>query len=230
MQLSQTTINTLKNFAAINPNLVFKSGNVIKTIATAKNILATATVEESFPQEFGIYDLNEFLSVMSLFDAPTLDFSNDGKSVRVRDAGGRSSVNYFFSDASILTAPTKDLTMPKTEVSFELSDADMSMLRRAASTLGAPNVVVIGVEGESNITLQVTDVSNPTVNTFEIKLDDNVTRPEGNFSLVFSISNFKITGGDYIVSLSSKLISHFKNKTSPVEYWIALEKSSTFNA
>ena len=32
--------------------------------------------------------------------------------------------------------------------------------------------------------------------------------------------------GDYDVEVSSKSISHFKNKKLPVEYWIALEKDS----
>jgi hypothetical protein len=42
------------------------------------------------------------------------------------------------------------------------------------------------------------------------------------------IGNLKMLPGDYTVSISSKLISHFKNANLPVEYWIALEKTSTF--
>ena len=34
--------------------------------------------------------------------------------------------------------------------------------------------------------------------------------------------------GSYDVSVSSKNISHFKNKNSEVEYWIALEPESTY--
>jgi hypothetical protein len=43
------------------------------------------------------------------------------------------------------------------------------------------------------------------------------------------IGNLKMLPGDYTVSISSKLISHFKNTNLPVEYWIALEKTSTFS-
>ena len=48
MQLSESTLSVLKNFSTINPNLVFKQGNQIKTISVAKNILATATITETF--------------------------------------------------------------------------------------------------------------------------------------------------------------------------------------
>jgi hypothetical protein len=34
--------------------------------------------------------------------------------------------------------------------------------------------------------------------------------------------------GDYEVGISSKLISHFVNKELGIEYWIALEKTSTY--
>jgi hypothetical protein len=37
----------------------------------------------------------------------------------------------------------------------------------------------------------------------------------------------KMLDGDYDVSVSSKKISHFKHKTKPIEYWIALESDST---
>jgi len=71
MELSDRTLSVLKNFANINSNIVFREGNDLKTISVAKNILAKATLDEAVPQEFGIYDLNEFLNVLSLVENPT---------------------------------------------------------------------------------------------------------------------------------------------------------------
>ena len=69
MKLSNETRDVLKNFASINSNIVFNGGNEIKTMSEAKNIMSTATVAETFPDNLlGIYDLNEFLGVMSMFD------------------------------------------------------------------------------------------------------------------------------------------------------------------
>ena len=67
MNLSNETVSVLKNFATINQNLVIKSGNSISTISAQKNIIAKATVKETFPKDFAIYDLNEFLAALSLF-------------------------------------------------------------------------------------------------------------------------------------------------------------------
>ena len=64
-----------RSFSDINPNILIKSGNTIKTISEAKNVLATAVVDNEFPQQFGIYDLKEFISVLSLVDKPNLKFA-----------------------------------------------------------------------------------------------------------------------------------------------------------
>ena len=77
MELKESTLSILKNFASINPNIVIAEGNTLKTITEAKNVLATATVEESFPKTVGIYDLSEFLGVLSLVDVPKLEFNDD---------------------------------------------------------------------------------------------------------------------------------------------------------
>ena len=63
MKLSEQTVNILKNFSDINQNILVKSGNQLQTMSTMKNILGTAEVSETFPRDFGIYDLNEFLGV-----------------------------------------------------------------------------------------------------------------------------------------------------------------------
>ena len=225
MKLSNDTQATLKNFAAINSNLVVSQGNTIRTISEAKNILARATVSEQFDTSFGVYDLNEFLGVMSMFDDPDVVINDDAAFATVKQ--DRRSVKYFFSDPSILTAPAKDIELPTTDVTFNLSQDDMNSIRKAASTLGVTDLVVTAEEGGTGLTLLVTDVKDPTSNSFNIELSE-CTRPSEPFKFVFNIANFKFVNGDYHVAISSKLISHFKNTSTPVEYWVALEKNSTF--
>ena len=64
MKLSNGTVTVLKNFSTINQNLVIKAGSKISTMSAMKNIIAKATVEETFPRDIAIYDLNEFLSAL----------------------------------------------------------------------------------------------------------------------------------------------------------------------
>lgn len=225
MKLSNETIATLKNFASINSNLVINVGSTVKTISEAKNILATAHIKESFDTSFGIYDLNEFLGVLSMFDDPEMQVSDDNNSVVIKQ--NKSSVKYFFSDPSILTSPSKDIVMPDPEVTFKLSADNMNALKRASAALGVTDVIVVGEADDNKVKLQVTDVRDATANSFDIELDE-CTRSSEPFKFVYNIANFKFLPGDYEVKITSKLISHFKNANVPVEYWVALEKTSTF--
>ena len=102
MKISKETVSILKTLANVNTNILLTPGSKLATISPQKNIVAEITVAESFPEEFGIYDLNEFLGVLSLFSDAELEFTD--KQVTLSE--GRSSIKYFAADASILVKPT----------------------------------------------------------------------------------------------------------------------------
>jgi len=60
MKLSKHTLNMLKNFSDINMSIEIKEGNILRTVSVQKNILAQAELEDTFPQDFAIYELNRF--------------------------------------------------------------------------------------------------------------------------------------------------------------------------
>lgn len=227
MKLSEDTIAILKNFSSINPNLVIKPADkdkqTISTIAEAKNILASAEIAEVFPRELGIYDLGEFLSVLGLFDSDRdLDFSDSHVTV----GSGSYRCDYHYADPSILTAPQKAITMPSADVEVTIPATILDQVRKAAGVLGHSSVSLQGKDGE--ITLTVLDPKVASSNRFSVTLDgDNACKSE--FDLQFLISNLKILPGDYNVELSSKLISRWEHTQTPVEYYIALEKTSSFS-
>lgn len=224
MELSNFTMQVLKNFASINSNIVIKPGNTIMTVAEAKNVLASATVDETFPQEFGIYDLSEFLSVLGLVDSPRVRFEEH--SMLIGDQVGRAQIKYFFSDPENLTAPTKVIGMPEANVSFTLDQTTLNSLKRAASALGHSEVSITGTK--NLITLSVIDKDNHTSNTYSINVDG--TADTDSFNFILNITNLKLIPADYKVEISSRLISQFTslNLDKEIKYWIALEKSSTY--
>lgn len=229
MKLSDSTTQILKNYASINSNIVFNPGSRITTISEARNILSSATVDAEFPSCFGVYDLNEFLGVLSLVDEPQVKFED--KFAVIADSTGRSKIKYFFTDTDMLTSPNgtmldKAMAMDSFEVEFELDPDTLNKVKRAASALGHSVVSVTADNG--SLVLTVFDAENPTTNTFSIDL--NGTYESENFSLVLSIANLKIIPGTYNVGLSSKLMSRFTHTEQDVTYWIALEKSSTYGA
>jgi hypothetical protein len=223
MELSDNTLQVLKNFSTINQNIMIRTGNTIKTISEARNVLATAVVDAEFPQDFGIYDLNEFIGVLGLVDTPRLKFEDEY--VTVGDSTGRSKVKYFFSPEETLTTPQKDIKMPEAEVKFTLDNDTLNRLKKAASALGHGEVSITGKDGV--LSLSVVESQNSTSNQYSIDIDGDFGNATFNF--ILSIANLKILPGDYDVSISNKLISNFSHKEFNLDYWIALEKTSNYN-
>lgn len=223
MELNDGTLQVLKNFSGINQNILIKEGNTLRTISEARTVLARAAVKEQFPKNFGIYDLNEFIGVLSLVDTPRLKFDDDY--VTIGDSTGRSKVKYFFSAEEMLTTPQKDITMPDAEVKFVLTNDTLNKLKRAAAALGHSEVSISNNNGV--LSLSVVETQNSTSNTFSMDIDGEYNQ-EANFKFVLNIANLKILPGDYDVEISSKLITQFSHKEHDVQYWIALEKTSTY--
>ena len=229
MKLTDHTTQVLKNFSAINSNVVFQPGKMISTISEARNILSSASVDVEFPVEFGVYDLNEFLGVVSLVDEPEIKI--DEKFAVIGDSTGRSKIKYFFTDVDMLTAPSatmleKAQAMNDFEVSFTFDQDTLNKIKRAASALGHTSVSITASSGA--IALTVFDPENSTSNTFTIEIAGKYESEDFNF--ILNIQNLKILPGDYNVGLSSKLMSRFTHTDKNVNYWIALEKSSTYGA
>ena len=223
MKLNTNTHNILKNFSEINTNILIKPGKELSTISTMRNIFAKASIDESFDTEFGIYDLNEFLAVVSGMNKPELSLQD--KHMTISPEGSKSKVKYFYSDPSVIVAPTKEVNMPEAEVTFSLTEANLEQLKKMAAILKSPDLALIGEKG-GDIVLKVCDKKNDTSNNFDIIVGENAT---ADYTFYFKIENMKMIPGDYDVSVSSKSISHFKNKKLPIEYWIALEPDSTIS-
>ena len=223
MKLSSNTTSVLKNFASINQNLVIKEGKEITTMSAMKNIVARAEVEEEFPQEVAIYDLNEFLSALSLFKSPNLEFQDTYVNI-TEENNPKTSLKYFYSDPSVVTTPNKMITMPSNEVTFTLESATLSNITKAAAVIGSADLVLENSSGTPSLTVK--DKKNDTANSYSMGVD---TKGDGKFSFFFKVENLKLIDGKYTVEVSSKNISHMKNESTPIEYWIALEPESNYS-
>jgi hypothetical protein len=217
--LSKNTLDVLKNFSTINSSIVFRKGSTVRTISNAENILAKFTGEEVFPSDFAIYDLSQFLSGISLFNDPQLEFtSNDFVSIR----GGRTSAKYYFSDPEITlkSAPEKNVNFPGADLQFNLSADDLLALQKASAVYGLPDLTFQSEEGLDTIKLILRDKENDTSNTYDITVAGCST---GTYSLDVKIDNIRVLPGDYSIKVSKALISEWNNATVDLTYYIALE-------
>lgn len=221
MKLSDNTLNVLKNFASINQGLVVKPGQTLRTISSNKAILAEATVAETFPNEFGVYDLHKLLGVLSQskgsaeveFEENALLFRSMGK-IRIR----------YTAPSLILSPPNKNINVPSYDVKFKLPNDVLSWVFSTASILKCPNVVVKSDGKDGPITIWAMDVKGEIVDDASISVDGTC---DGAFQAVLKIENLKIIPGNYSVEISSAGVSKFTNSDVSVNYWIAIEQASS---
>ena len=220
MKLSDSTLSLLKNFSTINQSILFKKGNKLRTISVMKNILAEATVSEEFPKDFGVYELNQFLNGMALYNSPELDFQDDSYVV-IKE--GRSRSKFFFAEPNVIvTPPDKPLELPSEDVTFEVSTEQLEKLLKAAAIYQLPDLSVVG--DSNGVKIVVRDKKNDTSNDFSITVGET----SDIFSFNFKVENMKILPGTYDVVVSQKLLSRFTSKNHDLTYYIALEPDSTF--
>lgn len=221
MKLSDNTLEILKNYASINTALMFRKGNLLRTVSKEKTILAEATIDESIPADFGIFELNQLLSILSLHkEAPEITL--DGNNVIIKGYGDRSRIAYRCCDASnIKVPPDSNIKVPSEDASFLLNEADLAWVTKSASVLGCPNIAVIGKDGF--LSLQLLDGQNDSAHTDTLKVEIH-TGPDCFF--MFKTENWKMLPGNYKVTVSSKGVSHFEHTARKLQYWIALEQKA----
>tara|TARA_B100000287_G_scaffold411238_1_gene440485 strand:+ start:207 stop:887 length:681 start_codon:yes stop_codon:yes gene_type:complete len=219
VKLSKKTQNVLKNFSTINKSIIIDSGSKIRTLSVNRNIFASATVSEVFPQQVPIYDLGVFLSSLSLFEDPIFDFRNPQKLITT-DETSNAKGTFYYSDPTMITqAPDKAIKMPEVDVEFNLRTDVLADLLRAASVYQVTDLCLYNNDDE--IRLQVCDKKNETSNTYSVPVGKNESSDE--FCYCFKVENLKLLPGDYNVRVAKNKVSHFVSEANNIEYYIALE-------
>lgn len=217
MQICKETIDVLKNFAAINSNILIRKGKTLSTISTAKNIFAKATVAEDFPEEVAVYDLNSLLALLTLMENQNVEFGD--KSLTISKDNGK--FEYFYSSPNVIVAaPDKNIEIDE-YYKFTLAAEDVNMIMKAAAITAAPTISVISANGK--VTVVIGDKKNDTANSYRKVIGDSTT---DDFECHMAVENFKVVPDAYNVTISKKKAFFFKNVSKPMEYFIAMEPDS----
>ncbi len=223
MKLSEKTISLLENFSSINQSILVKKGSKLRTISVMKNILAEADVDENFERDFGIYDLPQFLNGVNLMKDPDLDLKNETYMI-IRE-GKSTKVKFAFADPDvIITPPEKPLELPSADVKFQLDSTHLQKLLKASAIYQLPDLSAIG-DGEE-ITLVVSDRKNDNSNEYTLV----VGKTDKEFVFNFKMENIKLIPGSYDVQISKKNLAKFTNSNYNLDYFIALEPDSSYEA
>lgn len=224
MKLSNETLEVLSNFTNINDNLVInapeddESGTLIRTKNVASNVFAEYKAPEVFPCDISIYNLSELLSVIGLFDDPDLEFGE--KYLTINDSSSSNRVRYFYADRSILSYPEKGINFPESDLTVTLGTKEFAKIKKAASTLGVPNVSVLG--DENDVTLRAHDTGKQSGNYFDLGLEA-ASDPDRAFQVDFTTDTLNLLPVEYELDLSFKGISRFANESYGLTYYIAMK-------
>ena len=77
MKISKDTLDVLKNYSTINQGITVNAGNELKTMSIDQSVDSLFKSDTIFPTEFSIYDVNGFLSVISIFEDPDFNFQEN---------------------------------------------------------------------------------------------------------------------------------------------------------
>jgi hypothetical protein len=217
MQFDVKTIQILRNFSTINPSIIFKPGNTLKTISQSKTIMARASIQQQIQSTFAIADLAQFLSAISMFEDPVLEPENGYMSI----GKGTEKIKYTFAEPSLIMAPPeKEIVLPAPEVVFQLKNDLLSRLQKAIGIIGAPEIAVTG-NGES-IFIEAFNSKDSSKSQYKAEIGQTSLK----FKFIFLQENIKLLPGDYDVAISKKGLAHFRG--DGIEYWVAVEATSTF--
>ena len=221
MKFNSDLIAILQNFSSINPSMVFKKGHTVSTISPMKSIVAKATSPVEFESTFGIFALGQFLNTLSLFDDPEL--TPQVRLMLIEGSKNGEEVTFPFSEpALIIQPPEKDIVFPEADVTFKLANDTLKQALKAASVIGSSQLAITG-DG-TTVRLEGIDVKNPSSNSYKIIVGETTKK----FRVIYQLENLLVMPRDYDVQISSKGLSHFK--ATDIEYWIAIDAKSTFEA
>lgn len=213
MKISQETLKVLKNFSSINPNILFKEGDVVSTVSASKCIFSKCKIDESFPSEFAIYDLPRFLATLSLFSDPELEIKE--KSMEIKE--GKKKLNYTFTNpALVIAAPDKDFTVDSPKAEFEISAANLQELMKALSVLSVPSISIIG-DG-NNLSISAVDPKNTTGDVYTLKVGST----DQTFNIILGAENLQMLPRDYTVKIDQEE-NFCEFRSGDLVYWISAE-------
>lgn len=215
MKLTEKALSALKNFSSINESLYVRKGNKQSTIDTDEAIIAEIELPDSFPKDFGIYDLSMFLSNFTTLNNPELTF--DEKFLTMND--GTIALRFFYCSPNLLkTPPEEALTLDNPDVSFSLPQDKFQKLMKISTLNSLSTLTVIGEN--QKLTLQTHEAADDTSNVAKIELGDYTG---DDFKVSFNTENLKMIPDDYNVGVNLEGFALFENVSKTTKYFIATQ-------
>lgn len=221
-KLSPRTKMILKNFSRINPRLLFRPGQELRTISPNADLIAVAKITETIPAKFGIYGVADLLKTISKVGGePVLTPHEDYLEIKRTPSRIR-----YPTAPNMIKAPPEDFEIELVITRFELPNVELQHVIKVLSISKHPEVLFTR---ENNVlTLESMDPWNINLDLYSSELSNN---DKGlNFKARLKIEKLMaLFPTDYMVSIV-KFVHHenecaiFQNEDDTIKYYVALEE------
>lgn len=225
MNISQNTIDAIKSLASINNSIAIDAGSELSTVSKDKAIIAKIKVTDSFEKSFAIYDLSQFIGVISLFKDPEIEFNDSYLTV----SSEGENVNYRYADKNlIITLPPGiwdkcEKLVENPSIEFKLTSETLARIQKAGAVLGVPEIAVVGEDGK--ITVRALNSKETDGNNYQFQVGET----DIEFRAIFKTENLKVIPDDYTVVVAKFGPAGISKFTSDrAQYFISVESNSQF--
>lgn len=208
MILESTTKDILKNFSAINNQMLITPGKVIRSMSISEDLLAYANIKDEFTETCGVHDLSRLLGVLSIFTEPNVDF----KPNVIEVSTDRQRINLTAAHPSMLKGSLDYEVELEGSVEFTLAALDLGKVVKATSMLSHSEVILRGRDG--TLTFEGTNLKDPTSDTFSL----DVGKTDKTFEVFVPRDRFIFMNRDYQVTVSNDV--GLKLASPDVTYYI----------
>ena len=221
VKICKQTIEVLRNFVSVYTSLKVVKGSTLKTISLGEDCIAWYNCPEEFPVDFKIYDLPQFLQGIALFDDPVLDFESEDYVV-IRSGNKRIKYHFAGENIQVKEAPAELITLPSTDVTFDLDEKDLSYIQKTRTTYKIDDLL-IRASSSGKVRIDIADLENETSTVASIDLQGQST---GDYEFPVKVGNLHMLPGDYTVSITTAGggAACWQHKDLDLQYLIAFEE------
>ena len=214
MKLSENTIAILKNFSFINSNMVLNPGHTQATVSPASTIMAEADLDEEIPVKFGIFELQTFISNLSMFDRE-IEFSEGFVEMK----SGKFALKYYGCEPSILKQKTKDIPLENPDATFTIQWDDLDRMLKIAAMNSLDNITFFS--NEDGVFMKIHDKNVKDSHSGIVKIHDEA--PAVPFECAFATANLKLLPINYKVEVKAGAFAKFTSEDTKIRYYIAIQ-------
>ena len=196
MILSKETLDILYNFSTINQNIFINKGNILRIKSSQRIIYGEAVIPDSFPEDFAISNLKQFLSLVNTFNLYDISFE---KEKLVIHSEGKYSVNYPYADPNTVEGVKNPLSIKNAFIKLTLNEDDITKTHSIGNIFGLNMFTIEGNTKTNKTIAYYRDIK--TDNTPRGSLD-LFTKPEFDYKVNILSEHLKMIKGSYDISIT----------------------------